>query len=62
MNAMKLKFLSFLILGLGTSSYNSQKELIKKGYQPQLISNEFEFTEGPASDAEGNVYFYRSAE
>ena len=46
-----------MIFGLGISSCNSQKELIKKGRQPQLISNEFEFTEGPASDAEGNVYF-----
>lgn len=57
MNAMKLKYLSFLILGLGFGSCNSQKELIKKGHQPQLISDEFVFTEGPASDAEGNVYF-----
>ena len=31
--------------------------MIKKGHQPQVISNQFEFTEGPASDAEGNVYF-----
>lgn len=31
--------------------------MIKKGHQPELISNDFEFTEGPASDAEGNVYF-----
>ncbi len=38
-------------------SCNSQKELIKEGQKPQLISNQFEFTEGPASDAEGNIYF-----
>ncbi len=57
---MKLKLrvlLSILILGGGFTSCNSQKELIKEGHRPQLISNEFEFTEGPASDAEGNVYF-----
>ena len=39
------------------TSCSSQKELIKEGQELQLISNEFEFTEGPASDAEGNVYF-----
>jgi len=54
---MKLNFLSFLILGLGFISCNSQKELIKEGQKPQLISSEFEFIEGPASDAEGNIYF-----
>ena len=57
MNLMKLNFLSFLILGLGFISCNSQKELIKEGQKPQLISSEFEFIEGPASDAEGNIYF-----
>ncbi|WP_245764337.1 SMP-30/gluconolactonase/LRE family protein [Salegentibacter agarivorans] len=54
---MKLNLLSFVILGLGFISCSSQKNLIKDGQKPQLISNEFEFTEGPASDAEGNVYF-----
>ncbi|MBZ9631672.1 SMP-30/gluconolactonase/LRE family protein [Salegentibacter sp. LM13S] len=54
---MKLNLLLFLILALGLISCNSQKKLIKEGRQPELISNDFEFTEGPASDAEGNVYF-----
>ncbi|WP_079736629.1 SMP-30/gluconolactonase/LRE family protein [Salegentibacter salegens] len=54
---MKPNFLSFLIIVLGFISCNSQKELIKEGQKPQLISNEFEFTEGPAADTEGNVYF-----
>ncbi|APS38660.1 gluconolactonase [Salegentibacter sp. T436] len=57
METMKLNLLSFVILGLGFISCSSQKNLIKDGQKPQLISNEFEFTEGPASDAEGNVYF-----
>jgi len=58
MNDMHLRFLlSYLIPGIVFISCNSQKELIKEGHQPQLISNEFEFTEGPASDTEGNVYF-----
>ena len=57
MNTIKLRFLSFFILIFGVTSCSSQKELIKEGQELQLISNEFEFTEGPASDAEGNVYF-----
>ena len=58
MNDMHLRFLlSYLIPGIVFISCNSQKELIKEGHQPQLISNEFEFTEGPTSDTEGNVYF-----
>jgi gluconolactonase len=57
MNTIKLRFLSFFILILMVTSCSSQKELIKEGQELQLISNEFEFTEGPASDAEGNVYF-----
>lgn len=57
MNTIKLRFLLFIILILGVTSCSSQRELIKEGHELQLISNEFKFTEGPASDAEGNVYF-----
>jgi gluconolactonase len=57
MNTVKLRFLSFFILIFWVTSCSSQKELIKEGQKLQLISNEFEFTEGPASDAGGNVYF-----
>ncbi|WP_037316974.1 SMP-30/gluconolactonase/LRE family protein [Salegentibacter sp. Hel_I_6] len=57
MNTVKLRFLSFFILIFVVTSCSSQIELIKEGQKLQLISNEFEFTEGPASDAEGNVYF-----
>ncbi|WP_255554141.1 SMP-30/gluconolactonase/LRE family protein [Mesonia aestuariivivens] len=45
---------NFLLLTVGCKTYNSP---IQKGAKPELISNEFEFTEGPASDREGNVYF-----
>lgn len=34
-----------------------QKPLIAKGAVPVLISSEFSFTEGPAADSKGNVYF-----
>ena len=33
------------------------KSLVKNGETPILISNQFSFTEGPAADKKGNVYF-----
>ena len=35
----------------------SRKVLVVKGVQPVLVSSEFKFTEGPAVDGEGNVFF-----
>lgn len=32
-------------------------KLIKKGAKPVRVSSDFKFTEGPAADAEGNVFF-----
>lgn len=32
-------------------------KLIKKGGKPVRVSSDFKFTEGPAADAEGNVFF-----
>lgn len=32
-------------------------EVVARGAAPVLISSEFQFTEGPAADAKGNVYF-----
>ncbi len=48
-----LLILSTGILACNTS-YNS---IIKENARPVLISDEFEFTEGPAADEEGDVYF-----
>ena len=39
------------------SSCGSTDALFKEGTQPELLSDAFEFTEGPASDAFGNVFF-----
>jgi gluconolactonase len=33
------------------------QDIVAEGATPVLISNEFKFTEGPASDKKGNVYF-----
>jgi gluconolactonase len=35
----------------------NQFALVKKGAQPVLISSDFKFTEGPAVDREGNIFF-----
>lgn len=32
-------------------------KLVAKGAQPELVSSDFKFTEGPAVDAKGNVFF-----
>lgn len=49
-------FLLFLITGC-FSCKTSQPSIIKENASPVLISDNFAFTEGPVSDARGNVYF-----
>lgn len=36
---------------------SKNQSIIEENTKPILISDEFKFTEGPAADAEGNVYF-----
>ena len=51
--------ISLLVLGL-TSLVNwhcATTNLFDKNAKPQKISSEYSFTEGPATDPEGNVYF-----
>ena len=45
---------SFIILN---ASVMAQSSVVAKGSVPVLVSSEFLFTEGPAVDAEGNIYF-----
>ena len=47
----------FLLLVLTFSLYAEQVSVIAEGAQPIVVSEEFKFTEGPAVDKEGNVYF-----
>ena len=58
---MKMKkyllILSVCSLHLLTVSCEKHTSPVKDGAKPELISDEFIFTEGPASDKEGNVYF-----
>ena len=49
--------LFFAIFLFGFSGKAQEPQLIAEGAELQLVSEGFEFTEGPAADAEGNVYF-----
>lgn len=55
---MKISFILFgATLFFNFSGMAQQHELIADGAKLQLVSDGFEFTEGPASDSQGNVYF-----
>ena len=49
--------LPLLILTFHTSQGQEMPEVVAKGATPVLVSSDFQFTEGPAVDASGNVYF-----
>ncbi len=50
------KLFSVLII-LMISSCKTNNSIIQEGAQPVLVADDFKFTEGPATDSEGNVYF-----
>lgn len=58
---MKNSCLSFIFLLILTLMAKAQKNdlaaIIKPGAEVEKLSGDFSFTEGPASDASGNVYF-----
>ena len=55
---MKIPFVLFLVTVFFSFSGKAQQHgLIADGAELKLVSDGFEFTEGPAADAEGNVYF-----
>ncbi|WP_373055997.1 SMP-30/gluconolactonase/LRE family protein [Zunongwangia sp. H14] len=47
--------ISFLACCFYTNA--QEKSIISENAKLQLVSDEFEFTEGPAADSQGNVYF-----
>ncbi|WP_312091023.1 SMP-30/gluconolactonase/LRE family protein [Chryseobacterium sp.] len=53
------KVLSFvgLVLVLFSCQSTKYKNMFKENAEAKLISNQFSFTEGPATDKTGNVYF-----
>ena len=53
-----IQFLSTILLVVSIISCKSQNtSIVSKGAELVQISNDFSFTEGPASDKNGNVYF-----
>jgi gluconolactonase len=51
--------IAFIILAAKPGAGQSEKpaKIVAAGAVPVLVSSDFEFTEGPAVDGEGNVYF-----
>ncbi|ADY53921.1 gluconolactonase [Pseudopedobacter saltans DSM 12145] len=52
----RLALMGILILQVGLSQAQVSS-VVREGAKPQLISRTFSFTEGPAVDKKGNVYF-----
>ena len=57
MNLNKAQIWLTFSLVILNASVIAQTSVVAKGSVPVLVSSEFLFTEGPAVDAEGNVYF-----
>ncbi len=57
MNKYILSGIIFISLAFTTTACNSDNSIIADGAQVEKLADGFAFTEGPATDAEGNVYF-----
>lgn len=49
--------ISILMTGIATAQENDLSGIIKPGTEVEKLSGDFSFTEGPAADARGNIYF-----
>ena len=58
-NFSTMRILFFFILSFAVISCNSTKEtdIIQEGAVVENLADDFKFTEGPAADSHGNVYF-----
>jgi gluconolactonase len=57
---MNARLFLVIIVLLGNPALGQDKEenrLAAKGAKPVLVSSGFKFTEGPASDGRGNIFF-----
>ena len=54
---LSTKLLLFLLMLMTMKGFSQQSGIIAGEAKPQLISSQFAFTEGPAVDKKGNVYF-----
>jgi len=60
MSAIKrfsMLMMALLMLNCLASSKPKEKSLIAKGAKPEKLAGDFAFTEGPACDREGNIFF-----
>lgn len=59
-NQVKFSFFFWMLVmfncSLG-SAQNKQSDIVAKGATPVLVSSDYLFTEGPAVDSQGNIYF-----
>jgi len=49
--------LTVMIVFMGLGLFAQNNSVVKDGASPKLVSGQFVFTEGPAADKKGNVYF-----
>ncbi|MEX0739132.1 MAG: SMP-30/gluconolactonase/LRE family protein [Pseudohongiella sp.] len=57
MNKIILRSIAGTFALLAGSAFAQNAELVAPGVEAELLTDGFVFTEGPAADAEGNVYF-----
>ena len=50
-------FVFLLIIQNETIAQSKEEQLIAKGAKPEKLAGDFSFTEGPACDAKGNIFF-----
>ncbi|CAA7387531.1 SMP-30/gluconolactonase/LRE family protein [Chryseobacterium fistulae] len=55
-NIFNLNWFGLILVLLNCKSIN-YNDMFYNGVQPERVSDKFSFTEGPASDEDGNVYF-----
>ena len=52
-----LLFSSLLVMSCTSQKSVKSQAIVNNGAEIQLVSDQFSFTEGPAADSFGNVYF-----
>jgi gluconolactonase len=52
-----MKLIAFLICCVSLSAFGQTEKLFDANAKALLVSKQFEFTEGPAVDKQGNIYF-----
>lgn len=54
---MKVKLFLILLFAARILLAQQENKLIARGAKPELIASDFQFTEGPAADPDGNIFF-----